>query len=201
MFRTQLVQVPPCFALNLQHSFFTSHKHGTMAPQSWLITGCSSGFGAEFIHQLRALGDNAIATGRNAETRLAHLKDSGASILDLNVTAPEDVIATKMEEAWSLYPGSIDVVVNNAGYILSAAGVHCPGIRAGCCRKRARRLNESRCTDDRPDQGYWDGRGRTIPPRISLGTDGWTRMKEKCEATLTICHDWEDVAKSTDVQK
>lgn len=92
-----------------------------MAPQTWLITGCSSGFGAEFVHQLRALGDNVIATGRNAETKLAHLKDTGASILDLDVTAPEDVIAAKIEEAWGLYPGGIDVVVNNAGYILSAA--------------------------------------------------------------------------------
>lgn len=91
-----------------------------MAAQTWLITGCSSGFGAEFVHQLRALGDNAIATGRNAETKLAHLKATGASILDLDVAAPEDVIATKLEEAWSLYDG-IDVVVNNAGYILSAA--------------------------------------------------------------------------------
>lgn len=92
-----------------------------MAPQTWLITGCSSGFGAEFVHQLRALGDNVIATGRNAETKLAHLKDTGAIILDLDVTAPEDIIAAKVEEAWGVYPGGIDVVVNNAGYILSAA--------------------------------------------------------------------------------
>lgn len=92
-----------------------------MAPQTWLITGCSSGFGAEFVHQLRAFGDNVIATGRNAETKLAHLKDTGACILDLDVAAPEDVIAAKIEEAWSIYPGGIDVVVNNAGYILSAA--------------------------------------------------------------------------------
>lgn len=92
-----------------------------MAPQTWLITGCSSGFGAEFVHQLRARGDNVIATGRNAETKLAHLKGTGASIIELDVTAPEDVIATKMEEAWGVYPGGIDVVVNNAGYILSAA--------------------------------------------------------------------------------
>lgn len=92
-----------------------------MAPQTWLITGCSSGFGAEFVHQLRAHGDNVIATGRQAEKKLAHLKDTEASILDLDVTAPEDVIAAKIEEAWGLYPGGIDVVANNAGYILSAA--------------------------------------------------------------------------------
>lgn len=92
-----------------------------MAPQAWLITGCSSGFGSEFVHQLRALGENVIATGRNASTKLAHLKDTGASILDLDVAASEDVITAKMEEAWDLYPGGIDVVVNNAGYILSGA--------------------------------------------------------------------------------
>lgn len=92
-----------------------------MPTHTWLITGCSSGFGAEFVHQLRALGDNVIATGRNAETKLAHLKNTGASILDMDVTASEDIIAAKVEEAWNIYPGGIDVVVNNAGYILSGA--------------------------------------------------------------------------------
>lgn len=90
-------------------------------PQTWLITGCSSGFGEVFVRQLRALGDNVIATGRNADTKLAHLGDTGAAILDLDVTAPEAEIEAKMAEAWDIYPGGIDVVVNNAGYILSAA--------------------------------------------------------------------------------
>jgi len=90
-------------------------------PQTWLITGCSSGFGELFVRQLRAVGDNVIATGRNAETKLAHLKDTGASILDLDVSSPATEIESKMNEAWSLYPGGIDVVVNNAGYILSGA--------------------------------------------------------------------------------
>jgi NAD(P)-dependent dehydrogenase (short-subunit alcohol dehydrogenase family) len=92
----------------------------TSTPQTWLITGCSSGFGELFVRQLRAAGDNVIATGRNAETKLAHLKDTGASILDLDVAAPAADIDAKMAEAWNLYPGGIDVVVNNAGYILSA---------------------------------------------------------------------------------
>lgn len=43
--------------------------------------------------------------------------------------------------------------------------------------------------------------GKTVPVRVALGTDGWTRIKDKCEETLKICEEWEDVAKSTDVQQ
>lgn len=42
---------------------------------------------------------------------------------------------------------------------------------------------------------------KTIPLRVPLGTDGWTRVKDKCEEMLKICEEWEDVAKSTDVQQ
>ncbi|KAI0460170.1 NAD(P)-binding protein [Xylaria acuta] len=89
--------------------------------KTWLITGCSSGFGELFVRQLRDSGHNVIATGRNAVERLAYLADTGASILDLDVTAPAPEIEAKMSHAWSLYPNGIDVVVNNAGYILSGA--------------------------------------------------------------------------------
>lgn len=90
-------------------------------PRTWLVTGCSSGFGELFVRQLRAAGDNVIATGREAARRLAHLSDTGARVLDLDVTAPADEIEARMAEAWALYPGGIDVVVNNAGYVLSGA--------------------------------------------------------------------------------
>lgn len=90
-------------------------------PTTWLITGCSSGFGENFVRQLRAAGDNVIATGRNAESKLAHLKGLGATLLDLDVTAPAEVIKAKIDEAWDAYPGGIDVLVNNAGFILSGA--------------------------------------------------------------------------------
>ncbi|RWA10994.1 hypothetical protein EKO27_g4132 [Xylaria grammica] len=88
-------------------------------PKTWLITGCSSGFGELFVRQVRAPGDNVTATGRNAEKKLAHLADTGASILDLDVAAPASEINAKVTEAWNLYPNDIDVVVNNAGCVLS----------------------------------------------------------------------------------
>ena len=43
--------------------------------------------------------------------------------------------------------------------------------------------------------------GKTVPLRVPLGPDGWTRFKDKCGETLKICEEWEDVAKSTDVQQ
>ncbi|RAL15218.1 SDR family oxidoreductase [Aspergillus homomorphus CBS 101889] len=88
--------------------------------QTWFITGCSSGFGEQFVRQLRALGDNVIATGRNAETKLAHLKDTGATILELDVTAPQAELDAKFQQAVDIY-GGVDVLVNNAGYIQCGA--------------------------------------------------------------------------------
>lgn len=72
------------------------------------------------MHQLTAQGQQVIATGRGAETRLVHLKATGAAILDLDVTAPQADIERKFQEAWDIY-GTIDVLVNNAGYVFCGA--------------------------------------------------------------------------------
>ncbi|QKX53579.1 uncharacterized protein TRUGW13939_00658 [Talaromyces rugulosus] len=91
-----------------------------MASLVWLITGCSSGFGEQFVLQTLARGDKVIATGRNASTKLAHLQGTGATILDLDVTMPEAEIAAKIKEAHQVF-GRIDMLVNNAGYLESGA--------------------------------------------------------------------------------
>ena len=90
-----------------------------MPQLTWLITGCSSGFGEAFVHGILARGDHVIATGRQADTKLCHLKNTGASILDLDVTAPQAEIEAKIAEALKLYENGIDVLVNNAGYMQS----------------------------------------------------------------------------------
>lgn len=82
----------------------------------WLVTGCSSGFGEHFVHSILARGDKVIATGRNADVRLAHLKQTSAAILDLDVSKPQREVEEVVETALGIY-GKIDVVVNNAGYI------------------------------------------------------------------------------------
>lgn len=43
--------------------------------------------------------------------------------------------------------------------------------------------------------------GRTIPLRVPLGSDGLDKVKTKCEETLKICQEWEDVARSTDMKR
>ncbi|KAJ5891746.1 uncharacterized protein N7473_007974 [Penicillium subrubescens] len=85
-----------------------------MSPQVWLITGTSSGFGAELVKEVIARGDKVIATARNVK-RISHMRDIGAAILQLDVTASQDELNRKAEEAISIY-GRIDILVNNAGY-------------------------------------------------------------------------------------
>lgn len=86
-----------------------------MSSQVWVITGTSSGFGAEFVKAALAHGDKVIATARNEE-RIAHLRDLGAKTMQLDVTAPQEELIRKANEAVSMY-GRIDVLVNNAGYM------------------------------------------------------------------------------------
>ncbi|KAL2128019.1 hypothetical protein VTI74DRAFT_9839 [Chaetomium olivicolor] len=88
-----------------------------MAALVWLITGCSSGFGAQFVHSALARGDKVIATGRNAATKLKHFDGTGAAIVDLDVSLPEADVKKIVDEAAKIY-GRIDVLVNNAGYAL-----------------------------------------------------------------------------------
>ncbi|RDW77359.1 hypothetical protein BP6252_05412 [Coleophoma cylindrospora] len=86
-----------------------------MPPLVWLVTGCSSGFGEAFVHSIIARGDKVIATGRNAADRLGHLQATGAAILPLDVTAPKQDIEATVQKAILIH-GTIDVLVNNAGY-------------------------------------------------------------------------------------
>lgn len=79
--------------------------------RSWLITGCSTGFGRALAQTLIARGERVVATARKRE----QIEDlvaghANATALELDVTKPED-IASAVASA-----GEIDVLVNNAGY-------------------------------------------------------------------------------------
>ncbi|KAK7414935.1 hypothetical protein QQX98_006260 [Neonectria punicea] len=90
-----------------------------MAPLVWLVTGCSSGFGRVFVQQILSRGDYVIATARRLES-IEDLGKSGASILQLDVNWIQGHISEIIEKAIALF-GRIDVLVNNAAYILGGS--------------------------------------------------------------------------------
>jgi Short-chain alcohol dehydrogenase of unknown specificity len=85
----------------------------------WFITGTSTGFGRKLVEHLIPTGDKIIATARNLAS-IADLKEvspENVHIATLDVTKQEQ-IQSSVEEAVEKF-GSIDIVVNNAGYGLN----------------------------------------------------------------------------------
>jgi NAD(P)-dependent dehydrogenase (short-subunit alcohol dehydrogenase family) len=85
----------------------------------WLITGCSTGFGHALALAALNRGDLVIATARKLSA-LDSLKAAGASVLQLNVTDPLSVLKEVAAAALSIH-GRIDILMNNAGYVLDGA--------------------------------------------------------------------------------
>ncbi|KIW06124.1 uncharacterized protein PV09_03291 [Verruconis gallopava] len=81
----------------------------------WLITGCSSGFGEQFVRSAISRGDKVIATARNLD-KIRHLEVDGVIIMRLDVTDEVQSINSAIEKAISIH-GRIDVLVNNAAYV------------------------------------------------------------------------------------
>ncbi|KAH7112583.1 oxidoreductase,short chain dehydrogenase-like protein [Dendryphion nanum] len=85
-----------------------------MNPLVWLITGSSSGFGAEFVNALIRKGDRVIATARDI-SKIQHFKEEGATVLQLDLTSGQEAFNKLATDAIAIY-GKVDVLVNNAGY-------------------------------------------------------------------------------------
>ncbi|MDF9746887.1 SDR family oxidoreductase [Natrinema salsiterrestre] len=81
--------------------------------RSVLITGCSSGIGRATARAFLEENWQVFATARNVDD-IEALEDAGCDTLELDVTDPEQV-ASVVEETVDV-AGSIDCVVNNAGY-------------------------------------------------------------------------------------
>jgi len=79
-----------------------------------LITGASSGIGRATAELFARRAWNVIATMRRPEAGAGLVEHGMVTVLPLDVTAP-DTIRSAVDRAITLH-GSIDVVVNNAGY-------------------------------------------------------------------------------------
>ncbi|PRB41705.1 short-chain dehydrogenase/reductase [Arthrobacter sp. MYb23] len=88
---------------------------------TWLITGCSTGLGRALAQAVLARGDNAVVTARDTSTLqdLATEFPTTALAVALDVTEQSQVDAA-VQQAEERF-GSVDVLVNNAGYGYRAA--------------------------------------------------------------------------------
>lgn len=87
---------------------------------TWLITGCSSGFGLSLTRAAQAGGHKVIATSRNplrTPELVAEIESKGGKWVQLDVDSHDsgDII-TELES----HGDHIDVLVNNAGYSIYA---------------------------------------------------------------------------------
>lgn len=85
-------------------------------PQTWFITGTTSGFGHAFARYALAQGHNVVATARTPAklAALQSLAPERVLPLRLDVTAPGEAEAA-INAAIDRF-GGIDVLINNAGY-------------------------------------------------------------------------------------
>ena len=88
---------------------------------TWLITGCSTGLGRHLAEAVLGRGYNAIVTARDA-AKVQDLVDAHPdTALALALEVTEDVqVANAVQQAEERF-GSVDVLVNNAGYGYRAA--------------------------------------------------------------------------------
>ena len=82
----------------------------------WLITGASKGFGLSQVKQLLAAGQRVAATSRSKETLQKAVNTSSPDFLPLEVELSSEKSVAAAVTAAHAYFGSIEVVINNAGY-------------------------------------------------------------------------------------
>ncbi|KAJ8085605.1 hypothetical protein PM082_004423 [Marasmius tenuissimus] len=92
-----------------------------MSPLVWLITGTSTGLGRDLAIAALNRGDKVIATARaRSISQINDLRAKGAETIELDVTASLENLQDVAKKVVSFY-GRVDVLVNNAGYILVGA--------------------------------------------------------------------------------
>jgi NAD(P)-dependent dehydrogenase (short-subunit alcohol dehydrogenase family) len=82
----------------------------------WFVTGASKGFGREFVLAALERGDKVAATARNTDTLTDLVEKYGDAVLPLQLDVTKrDQVEAAVKAAHDTF-GSLDVVINNAGY-------------------------------------------------------------------------------------
>lgn len=92
-----------------------------MKKKTWFVTGASKGLGLSLVKKLLKEGYSVAATSRNSDELQKAVGDTSANFLPLAVTLTDEQSVKKAVDATVKKFGSIDVIVNNAGYGLIGA--------------------------------------------------------------------------------
>lgn len=113
--------VPPQITNNSNHNMASTSPATFTIPKrplTWLITGCSSGFGLSLARLVQAHGHHLIATSRSPSRTpdlVAEVEAKGGRWLQLNVDDANSAhVIDELEAAGG--NNRIDVLVNNAGF-------------------------------------------------------------------------------------
>lgn len=88
---------------------------------TWLITGCSTGLGRHLAEAVLDRGHNAIVTARDASNVQDLVDAHPNTALPLALDVTDDAQVTNVVQQAEERFGSVDVLVNNAGYGYRAA--------------------------------------------------------------------------------
>ena len=84
--------------------------------KTWFITGASKGLGLTLTKKLLAQGYNVAATSRTIAALKAAVSDETSNFLPLSVNIVDEADVRQAIEQAVGHFGSVDVIVNNAGY-------------------------------------------------------------------------------------
>ena len=116
-FRSYKYSLNRRFPLRSTNSFskYFSTSQSINMPRVFLITGCSTGFGKDYVQEVLDKGDYVVATARNTkDLSFKGTNDKNYLGTSLDVTK-QDSIKAAFDAALKKF-GRIDVVCNNAGY-------------------------------------------------------------------------------------
>jgi NAD(P)-dependent dehydrogenase (short-subunit alcohol dehydrogenase family) len=88
--------------------------------RTWLITGSTRGFGRELVTAALDHGDNVVATARRPEQLDAIARAYGNRVRTAALDVTDPAAARAAVQVAVAEFGSLDVVVNNAGFAISA---------------------------------------------------------------------------------